>query len=169
MRRAIRSAPGPLHPSPSPQTYSHPIEKVSTQWGVGAPLRRAISDPAIVSPRRNGEGAPLLSMPTTIVAQAGHRFTFATKPYPGFDGTVHCVVTVAEPPHELAYTWSGGGLRDTTVRFRLEALNAEETFLRFEHEGFDGLLNRLIARNVLAAGWRGKLLKRRLPEVLAQL
>ena len=132
------------------QTYPHPIDKV---W-------RALTDPAIV-------GQWL--MPTTLVAEVGHRFTFATAPYPGFDGTVHCEVTTADPPRELAYTWSGGQLRDTTVRFRLEALNPEETFLRFEHTGFDGLLNRLIARNVLAAGWRGKLLRRRLPEILDRL
>ena len=108
-------------------------------------------------------------MPTTLRPEVGHEFIFTTKPYPGFDGTVRCRVTTADPPHELAYTWSGGGLSDTTVRFRLEPLNEEETFLRFEHAGFDGLLNRLIARNVLAAGWRGKLLARRLPEVLDHL
>ena len=132
------------------RTYPHPIEKV---W-------RAISDPAIVAQ---------WLMPTTLVAEVGHRFTFTTKPYPGFDGTVHCEVITADAPHELAYSWSGGNLENTTVRFRLEQLNDEETFLRFEHTGFDGLLNRLMARNVLAAGWRGKLLDRQLPEVLSRL
>ena len=132
------------------RTYPHAIEKV---W-------QAISDPAIVAQ---------WLMPTTLRPEVGHEFTFTTEPYPGFDGTVRCRVTTADPPHELAYTWSGGQLTDTTVRFRLERLNAEDTFLRFEHAGFDGLLNRLIARNVLAAGWRGKLLARRLPEVLDHL
>ena len=150
MKRAIRSEPGPLHPSSSQRTYPHPNEKV---W-------RAITDPMIVS---------RWLMPNDLRAEVGHEFTFTTKPYPGFDGTVRCRVTTVDEPHELACTWSGGGLTDTTVRFRLERLNAEETFLRFEHAGFDGLLNRLIARDVLAAGWRGKLLSRQLPEALAQL
>ena len=132
------------------RTYPHPIEKV---W-------RAISDPELV-------GQWL--MPTTLRAEVGHRFTFTTKPYPGFDGTVHCEVVTVDEPYEFAYRWSGGGLVDTTVRFRLERLSDAETRLSFEHGGFDGLLNRLIARNVLAAGWRGKLLDRRLPEVLARL
>ena len=131
-------------------TYPHPIQKV---W-------RALTDPALVS---------RWLMPTTLEARVGHTFTFSTKPYPGFDGTVRCRVLGVEEPTLLSYSWSGGGLEDTVVTFRLEALNAEETFLRFEHAGFDGLLNRLIARNVLAAGWRGKLLDQRLPQLLDEL
>ena len=132
------------------RTYPHPIRKV---W-------RALTDPALVS---------RWLMPTTLEARVGHTFTFSTKPYPGFDGTVRCRVLGVEEPTLLSYSWSGGGLEDTVVTFRLEALNVEETVLRFEHAGFDGLLNRLIARNVLAAGWRGKLLDQRLPQLLDEL
>ena len=132
------------------RTYPHSIERV---W-------RALTDPALVSE---------WLMPTDLRAEAGHRFTFHTKPYPGFDGTVHCEVLRVRPPHELAFSWSGGGLADTEVSFVLEVIGARETRLRFAHTGFDGLLNRLIARNVLAAGWRGKILSRRLPAVLDRL
>lgn len=130
--------------------YPHPIERV---W-------RALTDAQLVS---------RWLMPTDLRAEVGHRFTFRTDPYPGFDGTVRCEVLRVRPPHELAYSWSGGGLADTEVSFRLEVLDADRTRLHFTHEGFDGLLNRLIARNVLAAGWRGKLLARRLPALLDAL
>lgn len=121
---------------------------------------RAITEPDLVS---------RWLMPTDIRAEVGHRFTFQTKPYPGFDGTVHCEILTAEPPTELAYSWSGGKLEGTIVRFRLEEVGPAETLLHFEHTGFDGLFNRLFTRNFLASGWRGKLLARQLPAVLAEL
>ncbi|OAV44771.1 SRPBCC domain-containing protein [Lewinella sp. 4G2] len=130
--------------------YPHPIEKV---W-------RAITDPELVSQ---------WLMPTDIKAEVGHRFTFQTDPYPGFDGTVHCEVFTVEEPYELAYTWSGGGLKNTTITFRLKDNGDGTTTLNFHHAGFAGFLNRLIARNVLASGWRGKLLSRQLPALLNDL
>ena len=130
--------------------YPHPIERV---W-------RSLTEPELVSRWR---------MPTDLRAEVGHRFTLRTDPYPGFDGTVHCEVLRVRPPHELAYSWSGGGLADTDVSFRLEVIDVDRTRLHLAHEGFAGLLDRLIARDVLAAGWRGRLLARRLPALLDAL
>lgn len=119
---------------------------------------RALTDPELVS---------RWLMPTDLRAEVGHRFTFRTKPYPGFDGTVRCRVLTVEENRLLRYSWSGGGLEDTVVTFRLADADDGGTTLNFSHAGFDGLLNRLITRNILASGWRGKLLSKQLPAVLA--
>ena len=104
-------------------------------------------------------------MPTDIRPEVGHRFTFQTKPYPGFDGTVHCEVLEVVPRQLIAYSWSGGGLRNTVVRFELRE-SSEGTELHFSHTGFGGLLNRLFVRRILASGWRGQLLTRQLTAYL---
>ena len=133
------------------RTYPHPVAKV---W-------RALTDPELVSQ---------WLMPTDLVAEEGREFTFRTKPYPGFDGTVRCRVLRVDVPRELVFSWSGGGLQDTEVSFRLEALDGgAATRLHFAHTGFSGLLNRLITRNILAAGWRGELLGKKLPALLDRL
>lgn len=109
-------------------------------------------------------------MPNDFRPVVGHRFTFRSKPYPGFDGVVHCEVLRLDEPREVAFSWRGGGLADTEVSFRLEPVDGgAATRLHFRHAGFEGLLNRLVARNVLAGGWRGKLLARQLPALLDRL
>lgn len=76
-------------------------------------------------------------MPNDFEPRVGRQFTFQTNPMPafGFDGVVHCEVTVCDAPQTLAYTWNGGRLR-SLVTYRLEP-EGDGTRLRFEHSGFD--------------------------------
>jgi uncharacterized protein YndB with AHSA1/START domain len=119
--------------------FPHPIDRV---W-------RALTDPAAIE---------TWLMPTTFEPKLGHRFTFQAPPMPavGFDGTVHCEVVELDPPHRLAYTWTGADLR-TVVRYELEPASeggARGTRLRFEHSGFD-LSRHLdqVAYNGMKDGW----------------
>lgn len=127
-------------------TYPHPIEKV---WA-------ALTDAQAMSQ---------WLMPCDIKAEVGYHFQFRTKPYPGFDGLVHCEVLEVIPQEKLVFSWTGGGLQNTKVSFHLRP-DGEQTVLHFEHSGFAGLLNRLIARNILARGWKRKILTVQLPEYL---
>ena len=77
--------------------------------------------------------------PNDFEPRLGHRFTFQVPPNPkvNFDGlTVHCEVLQCDPPNQLAFSWSAGGLVDTRVSFRLEP-DGEGTRVFFEHSGFD--------------------------------
>lgn len=126
--------------------YPFPLERV---W-------RAITDPAAISD---------WLMPNDFQPRLGHKFTFQTKPRPGFDGVVRSEVTELEPPRRLAYTWRGGGL-DTLVRFTLEPA-AEGTRLILEHTGFEGLRG-LMVSHILGSGWGSKILKVHLPGAIAR-
>lgn len=90
-------------------------------------------------------------MPNDFRPEIGHRFTFRTKPAPGFDGTVHCEVLELVHPERVAFTWKGGPL-DTRVSFELEEV-AGGTRLTLRHSGFGGLSN-VIPRLVLGFGWK---------------
>ncbi|MEO1049011.1 MAG: SRPBCC domain-containing protein [Bacteroidota bacterium] len=127
-------------------TYDHPIANV---W-------KALTDKEAMSE---------WLMPCDMEPVVGHKFQFRTKPYPGFDGIVNCEVLTVDEPKLLAFSWSGGSLENTRVTFRLEA-QGEKTKLHFEHGGFDGLLNKLIVRRILAAGWKKKILAVQLPKYL---
>lgn len=98
-------------------------------------------------------------METDFEAIVGKRFTFKTKPAPGFDGLVSGEVLVVEPPHKLVYSWQGGTLKNTTVSFQLEAVK-EGTKLTLEHTGFSGL-RELLPRFILGSGW-GSLLNKKI-------
>ena len=77
--------------------------------------------------------------PNDFEPRVGHRFTFRVPPNPkaGFEGIiVHCEVIECEPPSQLAFSWSAGGLVDTRVSFRLEP-DGDGTRVLFEHSGFD--------------------------------
>lgn len=102
-------------------------------------------------------------MPNDFVAEVGHRFTFQTKPAPGFDGVVHCEVLELLPRERLVFRWAGGGI-DTQVTFELEEVGASQTRLRLTHAGFEGLRARMVAQ-ILKGGWK-KMLERDLPAVL---
>ena len=106
-------------------------------------------------------------LPNDFRAEVGHAFTFQDKPAPGFDGTIRCrVLAVDQTNHRLVYSWQGGSI-DTEVEFRLSPTPAGGTRLELEHRGFSGLVNKLFVRNLLAAGWRKKLLAIKLPQYLA--
>ena len=128
-------------------TYPYPIEQV---W-------KALTDAQAMSE---------WLMPCNIEPRVGHRFQFQTKPYPGFDGIVHCKVLEVVPLKTLSFSWSGGSLKDTVVSFRLRAVG-DHTELVFEHRGFEGFFNTLVVRNLLANGWKKKILRIQLPNYLA--
>jgi uncharacterized protein YndB with AHSA1/START domain len=102
-------------------------------------------------------------MPNDFRPEIGHRFTFRTKPAPGFDGTVHCEVLEISPPERLVISWKGGAL-DTRVSFDLEQ-TGEGTRLTLRHSGFAGLSN-VLPRIALGFGWKD-LLAQKLPRHLA--
>jgi len=82
-------------------------QSIETVW-------RALTDPALV-------GQWLMT--SDFEPRLGHRFSFRTKPAPGFSGIIECVVDEFDPPHRLGYTWwGGGGNPQTHVRFDLASL-----------------------------------------------
>jgi uncharacterized protein YndB with AHSA1/START domain len=108
-------------------------------------------------------------MPNDFRPEVGHRFTFRTAPVPGsgFDGVVACEVLAVEPERLLRISWTGGGLRWTTVTWRLVA-EGRGTRLFLDHEGFDPTDPAQVnALRVLGGGWRTHLM-RRLEAVLSE-
>lgn len=97
-------------------------------------------------------------MPNDFRPEVGHRFTFTTKPAPGFDGVVRCQVFDLRAPERLAFSWQGGAL-DTVVSFDL-AQTAGGTRITLRHAGFAGASN-LLPRVILGFGW-ASLLSRKL-------
>lgn len=91
-------------------------------------------------------------METDFEPVVGKQFTFRTDRAPGFDGVVRGEVLEVEPPHKLVYSWSGGPLQDTRIRFELTPVS-NGTRLTFEHSGFSGLQT-IVPRFVLTFGWR---------------
>ncbi len=95
-------------------------------------------------------------MPNDFQARVGHGFQFRMPPKPGFDGIIRCEVTVVEPPHRLAYTWSGGwGSASTLVTWVLEPVQGG-TRLVLTHSGFVGI-GGFILSQMMRAGWKKKL------------
>jgi uncharacterized protein YndB with AHSA1/START domain len=97
------------------------------------------------------------------ITAVGHRFTFRTRPAPGFDGVVRCEVLELDPPRRMVWSWAGGTI-DTTVTFTLEETADGGTRLRMHQVGFHGLGAQL-TRRILAGGWPG-ILRERLPAYL---
>ena len=122
-------------------TYPYPVEQV---W-------RALTDKDALS---------RWFMETDFEPLVGKTFTFKTKPAPGFDGVVTGEVIAAQRPHHLAYTWRGGPLEETVVRFWLEP-KGNVTHLKFEHSGFSGA-REMLPSFILGFGWR-RLLNKDLP------
>jgi len=96
-------------------------------------------------------------MPNDFRPEVGHRFTFRTKPAPGFDGIVQCEVIEVNRPRRLAYSWKGGGI-DTIVSYDLHAEGAN-TRLIMEQDGFTGLRGFMVSR-ILGGGWKRMILER---------
>jgi uncharacterized protein YndB with AHSA1/START domain len=126
--------------------YPYPVDQV---WA-------ALTDPEAIAD---------WLMPNDFRPEVGHRFTFRTKPGPGFDGIVHCEVVELEAPRRLAYSWKGGGI-DTLVRYRLEP-EGTNTRLIMEHVGFAGIRGFFISR-ILGSGWK-RIIGERLPAVAARV
>lgn len=127
-------------------TYHHPIGKV---W-------KAIT---------TKEGLSTWLMPTSnFESVVGHTFQFNTTPRGSFDGVIHCKVLEVKAPNKVVISWTNGDL-DTIVTFLLRK-DGNKTHLDFEHAGFEGLMNRLIVRNLLAKGWKKTILTVLLPQYL---
>ena len=94
----------------------HPPEKV---W-------RALTDPDLL--------AEWLLPVFDLELEPGAKFTFKTRPYPGWDGTVNCRFVEIEAHRKLSYTWSVPFL-DTVVTFTLEP-TASGTLLSIVQSGF---------------------------------
>ena len=129
-------------------------QSIETVW-------RALTDPALV-------GQWLMT--SDFEPRLGHRFSFRTKPAPGFSGIIECVVDEFDPPHRLGYTWwGGGGNPQTHVRVDLASL-PHGTRLRLAHTGFAaGGVRGEIVRRIMGSGWRGKILTKSLPALLREL
>lgn len=127
------------------RTYPAPIERV---W-------------PLVS---TAEGLASWLMPNDLQPVVGHRFSFTTRPAPGFDGVVLAEVVDVDPPRRISFTWVGGPL-DTVVTFTLTPLQNGGTRLRMTHTGFAGLRATLV-RRLLDQGWR-RLLRRDLARAVA--
>jgi len=68
---------------------------------------------------------------------------------------IHCRVVELQPPYQLAYTWSSGGI-DTLVTFTLSRV-PQGTLLRLVHSGFSaGGSMGARARAGMGDGWRTK-------------
>jgi uncharacterized protein YndB with AHSA1/START domain len=104
-------------------------------------------------------------MPNDFRPVLGHRFTFRTKPAPGFDGIVNCEILELSEPRRLAFSWKGGGI-DTKVSFDLVEENGG-TRVIMEQLGFVGLRGAMV-KNILKGGWRG-MIEKRLPAAAAQV
>ena len=126
--------------------YPHPVDRV---WA------------ALTS----SEALAAWLMPNDFRPVVGHRFTFRTKPAPGFDGIVRCEVLEIDPPKRMVWSWAGGTI-DTTVTFTLEETAAAQTRLRMRQVGFHGLGAQL-TRRILAGGYP-RILGQRLPAYLDQ-
>ena len=134
------------------RTYPQPMEVV---W-------QALTDPALVPLwTSTGQGG----RPEGFVPEAGTRFRFVGKPFPGWDGIVRCEVTEVDPPRLLQYTWRNKpGDRPTLVTCLLERAGTG-TRLTWDHTGFRGAGGLIMSR--LLGRVRARMLDQGLPAVLA--
>lgn len=111
------------------------------------------------------EGLSGWLMPCDFVPVIGSKFTFRTKPAPGFDGVVHGEVLALEELRLVRFRWRSGRM-STVVSLTIESVDPRNTKLCVRHSGFSGLSS-VIARIALGLGWR-KLLRRELPAWLSR-
>jgi uncharacterized protein YndB with AHSA1/START domain len=91
----------------------------------------------------------------------GHRFTFQTRPAPGFDGIAHCEVLEVVPLQRLKYTFTGGSHEvqgyghwlDTVITWTLTPAANGGTRLHLEHAGFTA--DSEFAFQFMGQGWKG--------------
>jgi uncharacterized protein YndB with AHSA1/START domain len=132
--------------------YPYPI---ITVW-------RALTDPALVplwtSTGRGGR-------PEGFRAEAGARFRFIGKPFPGWDGIVRCEVLAVDEPVLLRYDWRNNEADQPTVVTNILAEIPGGTRLTWEHTGFHGIEGAFMSW--LLGRVRRKMLTEGLPPVLA--
>ena len=132
--------------------YPYPI---ITVW-------RALTDPDLVpmwtSTGRGGR-------PEGFKAEAGTRFRFIGKRFPGWDGIVRCEVLAVREPTLLSYNWRNKESDQPTVVTSLLEEIPGGTRLTWEHTGFRGLEGAVMSR--LLRRVRRTMLSEGLPPVLA--
>ena len=73
---------------------------------------RALTDPVLLS--------EWLLPVVGLKLEPGAAFTLKTQPYPGWDGTVNCLILESDAPKKLSYAWVVGDMGlDTVVTFTL--------------------------------------------------
>jgi len=107
---------------------------------------RALTDPKLVA---------LWGMrPEGLGTEVGTRFRLVAKPNPGWRGFVECEILEAREPSVLRYSWIGNdGEAPTFVTFTLTPHDGG-TRLTFEHTGFRGAGGFLLAKLMMAPGWK---------------
>lgn len=103
--------------------------------------------------------------PTGFEATEGKEFTFQTKPFGAWDGTIHCKVLEVVQNRRLVYAWKGGAEGNvgygsplnTVVTLSLTPVEAG-TRVRLVHSGFVLPKNDTAYQN-MSEGWN-KVLKR---------
>jgi uncharacterized protein YndB with AHSA1/START domain len=125
---------------------------------------RALTDPALVPLwTSTGQGG----RPEGFKAEAGTRFRFTGKPFPGWDGIVRCQVLAVEEPVLLRYDWRNKEADQPTVVTNILEQIPGGTRLTWEHTGFQGIGGALV--NLLLGRVRRKMLTEGLPPVLADI
>jgi uncharacterized protein YndB with AHSA1/START domain len=99
---------------------------------------------------------------------AGTRFRLFGKPNRRWRGFIECEVLEAREPSLLRYTWDDDGTgKATQLTYRLEP-RAGGTRLTVEHAGFTGARGFVLAKLIMALGWK-KMVGTSFPAVLADL
>jgi uncharacterized protein YndB with AHSA1/START domain len=128
--------------------YPYPVEAV---WS------------ALVDPAQLAEWL----MPNDFRPAVGHRFTFRTKPRPGFDGVVHCEVLALDAPDLLRYSWRGGPMTEPSVVTWELSATAAGCRVVLRHENLAQNLYSWFVGRTLRLGW-ADLLRRKLPATVAR-
>jgi uncharacterized protein YndB with AHSA1/START domain len=126
---------------------------------------RALTDPALVPLwTSTGQGG----RPEGFKTEVGTRFRYIGKPFPGWDGIVHCEVLAVDEPALLRYDWRNKETDEPTVVTNILAeLPGGGTRLTWEHTGFHGLEGVVMSR--ILGRVRRKMLAGGLPAVLNDL
>jgi uncharacterized protein YndB with AHSA1/START domain len=134
--------------------YPHSIEKV---WA-------ALTDPTLIPLWTvTGQGAHPEGFEPTV----GNRFRYIGRPFPGWDGVVHCEVLKVDAPHQLKYSWRNHPDDEPTfVSYELTETSVGTTF-EYDHTGFKGLGGLFMSK--LLGRVRRKMLADGLPRVLVDL
>jgi len=126
---------------------------------------KALTDPVLVPLwTSTGQGG----RPEGFRAEAGTRFRYVGKPFPGWDGVVRCEVLAVDEPALLRYDWRNKETDEPTVVTNLlEELPDGGTRLTWEHTGFRGIEG--LVMSWLLGRVRRTMLAEGLPAVLDDL
>jgi uncharacterized protein YndB with AHSA1/START domain len=106
--------------------------------------------------------------PEGFAPVVGTRFKFIGKPNRAWRGFVECEVLEVREPSRLSYAWLGNADDPMTrVTYTLEA-RKDGTRLTLEHSGFLGVRGFMLAKLIMAPGWK-QTLRGDFPALLAEL